>query len=120
MAITLRSTKGNVLTHVELDGNFTDLDTRVVDLENTLTNFNPTDLTVENLTVTGTGTVTLTSSSILAMSATDQINIVDTPLKFANMTTTQRNAITAEPGMVIFNTTTTALECYNGTAWVAL
>lgn len=31
MAITLRNTKGSALTHSELDGNFTDLDGRVLD-----------------------------------------------------------------------------------------
>lgn len=31
MAITLRNTKGSALTHAELDGNFTDLDGRVLD-----------------------------------------------------------------------------------------
>lgn len=31
MAITLRNTKGSALTHTELDGNFTDLDGRVLD-----------------------------------------------------------------------------------------
>jgi len=33
MTITLRTTKGTELTHAELDGNFTDLDTRVQTLE---------------------------------------------------------------------------------------
>ena len=34
MAIVKRLDKGSELTHAELDGNFTDLDTRVVSLEN--------------------------------------------------------------------------------------
>jgi len=33
MTITLRTTKGSELTYAELDGNFTDLDTRVLSLE---------------------------------------------------------------------------------------
>lgn len=36
MTITLRSTKGVELTHAELDGNFTDLDTRVSALAGSL------------------------------------------------------------------------------------
>jgi len=36
MAITLRTTKGTALTHAELDGNFTELDTRVDAVEATL------------------------------------------------------------------------------------
>jgi hypothetical protein len=36
------------------------------------------------------------------------------------MTTTQRDAITSPPaGLTIFNTTTTKLECYDGTTWQA-
>lgn len=36
-----------------------------------------------------------------------------------SLTTGQRNALTAGPGMVIHNTTTNQMEEYNGTAWVA-
>jgi hypothetical protein len=35
-------------------------------------------------------------------------------------TTTERNAVTATEGMLIFNTTTNKVEVYNGTSWVAL
>lgn len=38
----------------------------------------------------------------------------------SRMTTTQRDAITAAEGLVIYNTTTHKLECYNGTTWNAL
>jgi hypothetical protein len=43
-----------------------------------------------------------------------------TPVKFVNMDTTTRNALTAEAGMVIFNTTDTKLQVYTGSAWVDL
>lgn len=33
MTITLRSTKGSELTHAELDGNFTDLDSRIQQID---------------------------------------------------------------------------------------
>ncbi len=36
------------------------------------------------------------------------------------LTTAQRNALTAAAGMVIYNSTTTQLEIYNGAAWVAV
>jgi len=48
MAIVKRLTKGSALTHAELDGNFTDLDTRVSTLENT------TDSDSQTLTLVGT------------------------------------------------------------------
>jgi hypothetical protein len=35
------------------------------------------------------------------------------------LTTAQRNALTAAAGMVIFNTTTTKLETYDGATWQA-
>jgi hypothetical protein len=39
--------------------------------------------------------------------------------KLANMTTTERDALTPTPGMVIWNTTTGQLEKYNGSSWSA-
>ncbi len=36
------------------------------------------------------------------------------------LTSTQRNALTAAAGMVIYNSTTTQLESYNGSSWVAV
>ena len=41
-------------------------------------------------------------------------------LLIPRMTTTQRNALTATDGMVIYNTTTAALQCYQSGAWVSL
>lgn len=38
---------------------------------------------------------------------------------FPRMTTAQRDLIAAVAGLVIFNTTTTKLECYDGAAWQA-
>lgn len=42
------------------------------------------------------------------------------PVVFPSMDTTARNLLTALAGMVIFNTTTVKLECYDGTTWQAL
>ena len=39
---------------------------------------------------------------------------------FTNLTQTQRDALTAQTGGVIFNTTTNKLQVYNGTSWVDL
>jgi hypothetical protein len=54
---------------------------------------------------------TVTNSSI-------GLELQDKALRLAAMDTTARNALTAVAGMVIFNTTTAALEYYDGTAWV--
>jgi hypothetical protein len=42
------------------------------------------------------------------------------PVVFANKTTTERNALTATAGMVIFNTTDSKLQVHNGSTWVDL
>jgi len=36
---------------------------------------------------------------------------------FAGMTTTERNSLTASAGMVIYNSSTNKLQCYNGSSW---
>ena len=43
-----------------------------------------------------------------------------TAVKFSNMDTTTRDALTAEAGMVIFNTSTSKLQVYDGSAWADL
>ena len=43
-----------------------------------------------------------------------------TAVKFASMTTTERNALTAAAGMVVFNTTDTKLQVYTGSTWADL
>ena len=43
-----------------------------------------------------------------------------TAVKFASMTTTVRDALTAAAGMVVFNTTDTKLQVYTGSGWVDL
>ena len=36
---------------------------------------------------------------------------------FSGMTTAERNALTASAGMVIYNSSTNKLQCYNGSSW---
>ena len=36
---------------------------------------------------------------------------------FAGMTTSARDALTASAGMVIYNSSTNKLQCYNGSSW---
>lgn len=40
------------------------------------------------------------------------------PFKLVNMDTTTRDALTASSGMVIFNTTTSTAQYYNGSTWI--
>lgn len=42
---------------------------------------------------------------------------LDNVLKLKSMTTTQRDALTASAGMIIFNSTTSKINVYSGSAW---
>jgi hypothetical protein len=64
MAITKRLVKGAALTHTELDGNFTDLDTRVGTLEAAVDSDGQTlSLVGDDLTISGGNTVSLNTLS---------------------------------------------------------
>ena len=47
-----------------------------------------------------------------------ELELTAKALRLAVMTTTERDALTAVTGMVVFNSTTGALETYDGAAWV--
>tara|TARA_A100001201_G_scaffold133690_1_gene120935 strand:+ start:261 stop:464 length:204 start_codon:yes stop_codon:yes gene_type:complete len=42
---------------------------------------------------------------------------LDNVLKLKSLTTTQRDALTASAGMIIFNSTTSKINVYSGSAW---
>lgn len=64
MAITKRILKGSALTHIELDGNFTDLDGRITTLESASDSDSQTlTLAGDDLTITGGNTVSLSTLS---------------------------------------------------------
>lgn len=50
-------------------------------------------------------------------SAALEINSTTQGLLFPRMTTTQRDAVSAVAGLVVYNTTTNKLQCYDGTIW---
>ena len=41
----------------------------------------------------------------------------DVPLNLKNYTTTQRDALTSVAGDIVFNTTTSTVQFYNGSSW---
>jgi len=72
--------------------------------------------------VTGSGsTNTISSSSDVVLDAGNRVTVEGTvPFRLPNLTTTQRNAISAQAGDMVFNTSTNAVNVYNGSSWVAL
>ena len=42
---------------------------------------------------------------------------LDVPLNLKNYTTTQRDALTSAAGDIIYNTTTSKCQFYNGSSW---
>ena len=73
-------------------------------------------LTASDLTLTGSGAITLTSGSTLALNATDEVT-TNAPFRLVNLTSAEITALTAQPGMVVYNTTTNKAQCYNGSGW---
>jgi hypothetical protein len=64
-----------------------------------------------------------TTSAVTAApnaSAAFEVNGTTGGILFPRLTTAQRDALTAVAGMVVWNTTTTKLEVYDGAAWTAL
>ena len=105
--------------------NTTDIATNTADIAALQTsNANPTftSVTTTDLTVTGTGSVTLSSGNDLELTAVDRVKVTGTtPFKLANMTTTERNAISLpENGDTIYNTTDNKFQGYANGVWVDL
>jgi hypothetical protein len=71
-------------------------------------------------TFNGTG-----GDAIIKVGGTNKLRIDNTvdaraPIIFVNLTTTERDALSAQSGMVIFNTSTSILQVFDGSNWVDL
>lgn len=64
------------------------------------------------------GFLAINGSSAPTASAALDIQGTDGALLYPRLTTVQRNALTAVAGMMIYNTTNSAFECYATSAWV--
>jgi hypothetical protein len=81
---------------------------------------NITNITIDNLTFND-NTIGSSSNADINISPGGTGNVaVARPLVMASFTTTQRNALTAANGMMIYNTTTNQFEGYENGAWISL
>lgn len=90
------------------------------------------DLTVENDLVvtntvtadrfisTGTETPEISASANLNLTAGNAVVVTNSPLRMASFTTTERNALAAQNGDIIYNTTDNKFQGYENGAWANL
>lgn len=108
MAIILRNTKGLPLTHEELDGNFTDLNTRVGTLESTADSDNQTlTLTGDTLSISGGNSVDLSkyTDTVFSGDYDDLTNKPTIPADVSDLTDTG-NLLGSTTGDITFTGST--------------
>ena len=76
-------------------------------------------LSLSTFSSTATGVPTLSSDSVIVLDAQDEIQAT-APFRLVNLTSAERDNLTASTGMMIYNTTTDKAQVYAGSAWVDL
>jgi len=84
--------------------------------------FNSTGLVVDNITSQATGTPTLTSSTDINMVTSASVTVSKNGsagggFRVGSMTTSQRNALSASNGEMIYNSDNNQMEIYEHSAW---
>ena len=84
--------------------------------------FNSTGLVVDNITSQAAGTPTLTSSTNINMVTSGSVTVSQNSgagggFRVGSMTTTERNALSASNGEIIYNTSNNQMEIYEHSAW---
>ncbi len=74
-------------------------------------------LEVTNFTTAGAGTPELTSDTAILLTAGTRVEVTQSPFKLASFTNTTRDALSAENGDMIYNTTNNRPEMYVNGAW---
>jgi hypothetical protein len=84
-------------------------------------NITTTNITVNgNIETQGSGTPELASDNEILLTATTRVTLTSSPIKMASFTTTERNALTPSNGDIIYNTTDNKFQGYENGAWVNL
>ena len=103
MAIVLRSSKSVPLTHTEVDGNFTDLNTRTKTLE-------------DNFVKTINGVAVSSSSTNALTITTDNLTEGSSNVYFTNARA--RAAISVDGGNLSYNSTTGEISLTDNPLWL--
>lgn len=77
-------------------------------------------LQVTNFQTAGAGTPELSSDTAILLTAGTRVEITQSPIKMASFTTTERNALSAQNGDIIYNTTDNKFQGYENGSWVNL
>jgi len=78
------------------------------------------DLDVNSFTVSGSSTTSITAGANIELNATTRVLVTDTPFRLASFTTVERDALSAENGDMIYNTTDNKFQGYENGAWANL
>jgi hypothetical protein len=77
-------------------------------------------VTANKFVATGTDTPEIEASTNLSLTAGNAVVITSSPLRMASFTTTARDALAAQNGDVIYNTTDNKFQGYENGSWVNL
>lgn len=77
-------------------------------------------ITTSDLADTGLGATTIDSASSLTITTVDGTIIDGGPFRLPSLTDTERNALTAANGDMIYNTTSNKIEAYQNGSWIEL
>lgn len=77
-------------------------------------------ITTDTVLSTGTGIPTFTSATSINFNAAEAVVIGTSPLRLASLTTTQRDALVALNGDMIYNTTLNKIQGFQNGTWINL
>jgi hypothetical protein len=113
------SFNGNFMLRFDMAGNFgigTNTPTEKLDV-NGNANIVGT-LTTDSILLTNSSSPGIESLTSIELQAPQAVRVINAPFKLANLTTTERNALTPENGFMIYNTTANKLQAYQNGSWI--
>ena len=75
---------------------------------------------VENIITNASGTPEISSDTDIILAAGTRVEVSSSPFKLASFTTVERDALSAENGDMIYNTTDNKFQGYENGAWANL